>query len=163
MEWRLRFGSVLVACTLAVSVAAQESARLDPPTTATTSVPDTAVSFDSFVGAPPDLFDTAAPEPAPIFDQIGQPQPAPPTPRHTGIKAMINSFPSGHAADTMAFATGAAPELAVVAAGVHVRVVRGDLAVARQRPLLERRHGRLSGRHYRGADGDAPRADEFSG
>jgi len=73
VEWRLRLGSVLVACTLMVPVAAaQESARTE--------------------WSPPDLFGMAASEPALVFDQIGQPAPPPPTPAHTGIKAMIKAM-----------------------------------------------------------------------
>jgi membrane-associated phospholipid phosphatase len=37
------------------------------------------------------MFATAA-ELAPVFGQIGQPQPAPPTPRHTGVKALIRAL-----------------------------------------------------------------------
>jgi hypothetical protein len=59
---------------------------------ASQSVPDAAVSFNSFVGAPANLFAPATPKLAPVFGQIGQPQPAPPTPRHTGIKAMVKAL-----------------------------------------------------------------------
>ena len=93
IEWRLRFGSVLVACTLVVPVAAQESARTEPPTGPSTSGPNACTSSDSFLEcSPPDLFGMAAREPALVFDQIEQPAPPPPTPAHTGIKAMIKAM-----------------------------------------------------------------------
>jgi membrane-associated phospholipid phosphatase len=86
IEWRLRFGSVLVACTMVVPVAAQESARTEPPTGPSTSGPNACTSSDSFlVCSPLDLFGL-------VFDQIGQPAPPPPTPAHTGIKAMIKAM-----------------------------------------------------------------------
>jgi hypothetical protein len=93
MESRFRFGNVLVACTIVVPLAAQESARRDPSTAPSTSGADAAVLIDSSVGyAPPDLSATATPEPTPVFGQIGQPAPAPPAPAHTGIKAMIKAI-----------------------------------------------------------------------
>ena len=79
IEWRLRFGSVLVACTMVVPVAAQESARTEPPTGPSTSGPNACTSSDSFLEcSPPDLFGMAALEPTLVFDQIGQPAPVKP-------------------------------------------------------------------------------------
>jgi membrane-associated phospholipid phosphatase len=73
-------------------VAAQESTTGDSSTKASQSVPDAAGLFHLLVGAPATLFATATPKLAPVFEQVGQPQPAPPTPRHTGIKAMARAL-----------------------------------------------------------------------
>ena len=49
-----------------------------------------------------------------------------------------NSFPSGHAADTFAFATALERHLgmAVCGSGVHLFVVRGHIPIAGQSPLV---------------------------
>ena len=70
-----------------------------------------------------------------------------------------NSFPSGHAADTFAFATALERHLnwKYSIPAYSVLVLRGALPPAGEPPLAQRRGVRLGGRHHRGTHRDEPR------
>ena len=90
---------------------------------------------------------------APAFDVgqvVQQPAGPPPTPRHTGFKAMLKSL-------------GSDVEHLPSKENLPARFVRGHLSYAGKSPLAERRGVWCRGRHYCRPDRDEPRSTEVSG
>ncbi len=75
------------------------------------------------------------------------------------------SFPSGHSADTMAFATALERHFdwRYAVPAVPVCFLRGHVQAATERALPERCHGWRSGRDHRRPDGHPPRTRELPG
>ena len=89
-----RFINLVVFCILVAPVAAQESVSSESTSVGVRSlrIGAPAEPLPNVTLAPPDLAPVAAREATDSFRGIDQPDPAPPTPTHTGIAAMVRAM-----------------------------------------------------------------------